>query len=145
MREAQEEKIKDILQNIKVWGRILDIGSGPGFLGRFLDGLFCIDIDKENLKAAPGFKVLASGDFLPFKSGRFDFLFCIDVFHLLNNPNEMKRVLSPSGTAIISIFCNEYNKEFKLKELKSKLKDWNIEREFFAGKKELTAVIFARV
>ena len=69
MEDIQGEKIKGILEKIKPEKRVLDIGSGPGFLQRFIKGSFLVDVDLENLKKATGdaFKVLADGSNLPFK------------------------------------------------------------------------------
>lgn len=147
MEGIQEGKIKEILKNVKPEKRVLDIGCGPGVLGRFIN-CFSVDVDLENLKKAngDGFKVLADGSHLPFKDRSFKTVFCIDTIHLLNSEKiteEIKRLLF-DGTAIISTFCNEYNKSEKLFELKDRFKDFNVEREFFAGEEELDVVIVIR-
>jgi SAM-dependent methyltransferase len=145
MKENQEKKIKEILREIEMKGRILDIGCGPGFLGKDLDNIISIDIDLENLKKTKRLKVLGSGDFLPFKSEKFQTIFCIDTIHLLKNgENEIKKVLSKDGIAIISTFCNKYNKEEKMNWLKEIFRNWKIEKEFIVGEKELDAVAFLR-
>ncbi len=143
MGGIQEKKIKEILRNVKPKKHVLDIGCGPGFLGRFIEGPFSVDVDLENLKKADGFKVLADGSHLPFKDKSFKTVFCIDTIHLLKGTGDIKRVLS-GGTAVVSTFCNEYNKSEKLFELKCRFKDFNVEREFFAGEEELDAVIVVR-
>jgi SAM-dependent methyltransferase len=144
MGGVQEDKIKEILKNVRPENRILDIGCGPGFLERFIN-CFSVDIDLENLKKAngDGLKVLADGSHLPFKDKSFKTVFCIDTIHLLDivkSTGEIERVLS-DGKAVISTFCNEYNKSEKLFELKATFKDFNVERELFAGKGEMDAVI----
>lgn len=141
MREAQDEKIKGILEHVVPKGRVLDIGCGAGFLEKRCHNACAVDIDLENLKKAGATKVLASGDALPFKSKIFDTIFCIDAVHLMRNREELGRVLSNSGRAVISIFCSEYNKREKLQWVKNEFKNWEIEKEFFVGSKELDAVI----
>lgn len=141
MREIQDEKIRGILEHIQLQGRILDIGCGAGFLEKHLSNAYAVDIDLENLKKAGAKKVLASGDALPFKSRIFDTVFCIDAIHLMQNREELERVLSSEGRAIVSTFCNEYSKQEKLQWLKSEFKNWKIQKEFFVGSGELDAVI----
>lgn len=141
MREIQDEKIKGILEHVELEGRILDVGCGAGFLEKHLPSAYAVDIDLENLKKARAKKVLASGDALPFKSKIFDTIFCIDAIHLMRNREELGRVLSSEGRAVISMFCSEYNRQERLEWLKSEFKKLKIQREFFVGSKELDAVI----
>jgi len=141
MGKIQEEKIKGILEHIEPRGRILDLGCGAGFLERHFPDIYAIDLDLENLKKAGERKVLADGNHLPFKSKIFDTIFCIDVIHLIRNREEIWRVLSREGRAVISIFCSRYNRREKLRWLKNQFKNWKIEKEFFVGSEELDAVI----
>ena len=148
MRDTQEEKIKEILKNVQVQKRVLDIGCGPGVLEKFIKDSFLLDTDLENLKKAKGegFKVLADGSHLPFKDRSFKTIFCIDTIHLLDSEKitgEIKRALA-GGTAIITTFCNEYNKPEKMLKLKTPFEEFTIEREFFAGASEIDAVIVVR-
>ncbi|MBU2560085.1 class I SAM-dependent methyltransferase [archaeon] len=148
MEDSQGEKIKEILKNVRPQKRVLDIGCGPGFLENFISDSFMVDTDLENLKKAKGEgnKVLADGSHLPFKDKSFKTIFCIDTIHLLDTEKikeEIKRVLR-GGTAVITAFCNEYNKSEKMSKLREPFEDFNIEREFFAGKREMDAVIVVR-
>ncbi|MBU5557522.1 MAG: class I SAM-dependent methyltransferase [Candidatus Aenigmarchaeota archaeon] len=119
MAKTQREKIRQILERVKVSGTTLDVGSGPGFLE---ERIFAIALDNnpEYLKKFSGPRVLASGDEMPFKSRRFHTVFCIDTIHLLKNPDELVRVLSPKGKLIVTLPCNKWNCERKLKELTDK-------------------------
>ncbi len=141
MGDVQEGKIADILRRVKAKPKILDIGSGPGFLVKKLECVYEVDIDLENLKHAGGVKVLASGTCLPFKSGSFETVFCIDSIHLLKSADDIYRVLGYGGTAVVSTFCNEYNKKEKMSWLKGKMKNWKFEKEFFVGEEEIDAVV----
>ena len=143
MADIQEKKIREILSNVTPEKHGLDIGCGPGFLESFIEDSFSVDVDLENLKKADGFKVLADGSHLPFKDKSFKTVFCIDTIHLLADTGDIKRVLS-DGMAVVSTFCNKYNKSEKLFELKCRFKDFNVESEFFAGEEELDAVIVVR-
>jgi len=144
MEGIQDGKIREILKNVKPEKHVLNIGCGPGFLEKYIRDSFLVDVDLENLKKAngDGFKVLADGSHLPFRDKSFKTVFCIDTIHLLTGEitEEIKRVLS-GGKAVVSTFCNEYNKSEKLFELKERFKDFDLEREFFAGEGEMDAVI----
>lgn len=113
MEGTQMEKIQKILNKLKPEGKILDVGSGPGFLERFVDAV-ATDIDIENLRKAEGLKVLCSGDALPFKDRSFDWVLCLDTLHKLKNADDLKRV---GKKLVVSLFCNEHNVEDKLKDL----------------------------
>ena len=115
MKESQSQKIKQILEKVKPEGKILDVGSGPGFLEEFVDAV-ATDVDLENLKKARGKKVLCTGDALPFKDKSFDWLFCLDTVHKLKNTSDLKRV---GKNLVVSLFCNENNAEEKMEELKA--------------------------
>lgn len=146
MEKNQKAKIAWILEIVQPRGRILDIGSGPGFLEESLPHAIALDIDLENLKKIKGIKILASGDFLPFKSGAIETVFCIDSVHLLKNAKEIERVLQDKGLAIITAFCNEYNKQERLNSLRTLIPETlKIEREAIVrGENELDAVMICR-
>ncbi len=155
MAETQREKAEKILEEIGLQNiegkKILDVGSGPGFLGEMLRkrtrkcfAVSC-DIDLENLKKAGGLKVLASGGFLPFKKA-FDFVFCIDAIHLLGAKRagkELAAALNGSGALVVSAFCNKYNSGAKMKELEDSSGGLKVEKRFLVEtEKESDAVIF---
>lgn len=141
MEDIQLEKINGILMRVNPRGRVLDLGCGAGFLEKFLPGIVVLDIDLENLRKAKGIRVLADGAHLPFKDSAFDTVFCIDFIHLLKKTDELTRVLSNHGQAVVTYFCNEYTKMKRLEELKSRFQDMRVRDEFFTGSKELDAVL----
>lgn len=157
MGETQREKLERILEEIgtdNLEGKnVLDVGSGPGFLNEMLRKtqksgfVVSCDTDIVNLKKASGLKVLASGDFLPFRKA-FDFIFCIDTIHLLDKNRiaaEFAKVLKDNGILVVSAFCNKYNSEEKMKRLEGLLGGFKIEKRFFARtEKEWDAVVVAR-
>lgn len=149
MKETQEEKIKQILKQIKPKGRILDIGCGPGFLEELLENkIFAMDIDKKNIKKCKGIRVIADGNYMPFKDKSFNTVFCIDTIHRFNIekfPVFMKRLLKPNGILIVSTFCNKYDASQKMNWLKNVLYGFEIEKEFFARTDwEMDAVVVAK-
>lgn len=158
MGETQKEKLERILEEVGLENlegkNILDVGSGPGFLSdvlrKSLKSGFVVscDIDLENLKRTGGLKVLASGDFLPFRKA-FDAVFCIDAVHLLDKKRigkEFAKVLNKSGILVVSAFCNKYTSDGKMKELGDILGRFRIEKRFFAkAESEWDAVVLARL
>jgi SAM-dependent methyltransferase len=94
--------------------RVLEVGSGAGnVLARLPGRRFGIDLSKAVLAKArrrlgPGAS-LVRGDAmsLPFADGSFDRVFCSEVLEHVLQPEavvkEMRRVLRPSGTAVISV------------------------------------------
>jgi SAM-dependent methyltransferase len=141
MDDVQFNKIQGILSRVTPRGRVLDLGCGPGFLGRFLPESVALDLDIESLIKAGGDRVRGDARRLPFKDGVFDTVFCIDSLHLFKETEELRRVLSPEGTAIVTLFCSRYTKLERLKELKRWLKGFQIMKEFFVGDLELDAVV----
>ncbi len=155
MAGTQKEKIGRILEEIgknRLKGKkILDVGSGPGFLSGVLDKTSFIissDIDLENVRKINSPRVLASGDFLPFKKA-FEAVFCVDTIHLLDKEIigvEFAKVLKDNGTLVVSAFCNRYSAEEKIKEMKNILNNFEIEKELFVKtENEWDAVIVGRL
>ena len=105
-------------------GRILDVGCGTGVLLARLsasgDGtrLFGIDPVPEMLEVArrrlPAGVELREGsaEQLPYSDGAFDVVVSCSVFHYLADPlgalEEMKRVLAPGGTVVVTDWCADY-------------------------------------
>lgn len=141
MKEVQEDKIAGILERITPYGRVLDLGSGPGFLGRHISGAVALDLDLENLRRAVGPRVLGDARHLPFKNSAFDTVFCIDSVHLFLETRELERVLHPGGKAVVTLFCTRYNRDRRLQELKRRVTGLRIKEEFFVGRRELDAVV----
>ncbi len=158
MSETQNEKLEKIVAEVGIKNiegkNILDVGSGSGFLSGILrkilksGSVISSDIDIVNLEKAKGLKVLASGDFLPFRKV-FDFVFCVDTIHLLDKKKigaEFAKVLKGSGILVVSAFCNKYNSEGKMKELEEALGGFEIKKRFFAkAENEWDAVVVARL
>ena len=123
MKKKQIQKYKDLLEHLPNLSekKILDVGCGPRWLEYFLKKKYKninyvgTDIDyKPNL--------ICSGNFLPFKSNSFDAVFCLDVVHILNEINELKRTLKKGGVLVISepISLFEEDKLNSIKNLKIK-------------------------
>ncbi len=131
--KVQEEKIIKIIEEVKPSGKILDVGCGTGVLERFVNAV-AVDINLEYLKGVKSdIKIIASGDALPFKSEAFDFVFCIDVVHLLKNLQDLVRVLRKHGKLVVSIFCNEQNLEERKEWLRKRISEFEemkIEKSF---------------
>ncbi len=143
MEDVQPRKIDGILRRAPPRGRILDVGCGPGFLEKFIPEAVALDIDLDNLRKVRRKKVLADARYLPFRSSVFDTVFCIDSVHLFEKTDELERVLSPGGKAVITLFCTEYTKEERMEELKKKVRKLRVKEEFFVGDRELDAVVVA--
>ena len=140
MGEEQRKKIEFILSHIEPRGKILDVGAGSGLLSKYLPTV-SIDISPE-VFGAEGPKLLASGTALPFKPSSFDWVFCIDAFHLIGSSEELVRVLKPGGTLVLSQFCSKYDVQQTLKKLEDSLPNCRVsERLFYSGVENEVVVI----
>ena len=78
---------------------------------------------------------VVSNEFLPFEGESFDLVTCIEAFHYVGDPEhgvrEIRRVLRPGGTALISVpFVWEYDRtilehRFTEPELTHLFRDWD--------------------
>lgn len=105
-------------------GRLLDVGCGTGaFLAALAEarspaGLAGVDlapamlaVARARLPAEVGLEV-ASADALPFPDARFDTVASLSAFHFFRRPEaalgEMRRVLRPGGTLVLTDWCDDY-------------------------------------
>lgn len=115
---AEEIALKKLLKG-KHFGKAVDIGGGYGrlcvFLENYADKVVLaepsqqqLDIAKDYLKDHPEIeRKLMQADDLQFEDGSIDLVTMIRVMHHLPDPttefNEIARVLSPDGCAIIEV------------------------------------------
>lgn len=143
-KEIQEEKYKIILQRFPeiFSGLILDIGSGKGYLEKFLAdnkigaNIVCIDIEKPAT-------LLASGDKLPFKDNSFDTVISIDTMHLIKS-KDFERVLKKGGLVLFTLFFNQENCSSKKKLIEEKLSGFEILSSTTAEGRENEYMVLAR-
>jgi SAM-dependent methyltransferase len=107
------------LAGVRAGQRVLDVGCGPGALTAELvarvgaDAVSAVDPSEAFVAAArtryPGVGVQrAAAEDLPFADGAFDAVLAQLVVHFLTDPvaglREMKRVTSPGGTVVASVW-----------------------------------------
>jgi SAM-dependent methyltransferase len=101
-----------------VGGRVLDIGSGDGYLGSLLapkcESVICLEYEKSGVHAAksklsevPNIRVVQGSAYaLPFPDHSFDVVVLADVIEHLEDPDlvilEIARVLKATGTIYVS-------------------------------------------
>lgn len=109
MAEAIVERLGDIARRFP---RSLDLGAHQGGLGRRLlaggttDFLTSCDLAPGLVAAAPGLRLAADEEWLPFKDGSFDLVASAGSLHWVNDlPGaliQMRALLAPGGIAIAS-------------------------------------------
>ena len=122
LKDIQRHKLMaaQLVRNIPVGGRVLEIAPGPGYfcielakLGNYqITGLDIsksfVEISQKNAAAAGIKAEFRQGDAanMPFEKDSFDFLFCQAAFKNFSQPvkaiAEMYRVLRPGGVGVIS-------------------------------------------
>ena len=100
LRRYYERDIFDRIRAELKPGRILELGSGPGFFAADRPEIVAMDIT-----AGPRSNVVADAHVLPFQNAAFANVVGIDVFHHLARPgqvlSEVARVLSPDGRLVL--------------------------------------------
>lgn len=126
-RLIQYAKYKQMLDDIDIYGRILDIGCGTGLLLEYLKDrdidaeLIGVDISMNMLKQCSGYMVLmADAEHLPFSNKSFDFVFSFTMLQNLPTKNinffsEVNRVLKPQSTFVLTTLRKKYNENIQFK------------------------------
>lgn len=94
-KEEQLNKIKIIKKNLKVSGKLLDIGAGTGISTKpFMKDADCISLDpnEEMLKQSPAKQVIGKAESLPFKENTFDVIISVTSFHHFNLQKAVKEI-----------------------------------------------------
>jgi ubiquinone/menaquinone biosynthesis C-methylase UbiE len=150
--------------------RTLDYGCGEGYgtaiLAKNASSVVGVDVDPEAIKHSKDlyadfsnatFQRLESS-LLPFPDGHFDFITCFEVIEHVTNQeeilSELSRVLSPTGTLLISTpnkaeysdlnnYSNEFHvKEFYIDEFRSFLKSEFAHVSFLGQRLVATSLVF---
>ncbi len=142
LQRQKYEGIFSVIDKGFLSGLMLDIGSGNGYLEKFLADvdvkLVGLDIDKD---AKP--EVIGDGNVLPFRSECFDAVVSIDTMHLIKG-NDFSRVLKRNGIVLLATFFNDSNYEERKNMLKEKLDGFDIIHEFEIRGRENEFVIVAK-
>lgn len=141
MGEVQRRKIEFLLSAVRPGGLVLDVGAGPGFLSEYIP-VVSVDVS-EAVLSAKGYRVIGSGNRLPFKTGTFDFVFCLDAFHFLSGAGELERVLKHGGKLVISQFTTRYDEGKTLYEIEKTLESTRPVDRFFLRDPEPEVVLVA--
>lgn len=100
LRQYYQSDIFDRIWSEVRPGRILELGSGPGFFAADRPDVIAVDI-----AAGPRTNVVADAHALPFQNQSFGTIVGIDVFHHLARPgqvlDEAARLLEPDGRLIL--------------------------------------------
>lgn len=123
--KEQEDKLKKISHLLK--GKILDIGAGTGIVARHFKNVVSIDPCKEMLNQAPGKKVVATAENIPFKRGDFDTIVSLTALHHTNIDKVIKEIkrLKPKNMVLTILkrsnkceeIVNKLKKEFDMEEI----------------------------
>jgi ubiquinone/menaquinone biosynthesis C-methylase UbiE len=113
---VENQRIKTVVRFIKAEPQdfILEVGCGAGYVLEKIPAgfLFGIDISEHILKKAyirlgnRVFLTKSNAEYLPFKDGSFDKVYCTEVVEHVYNPQrlieEMIRVVKPEGSIVLS-------------------------------------------
>ncbi len=160
MKSTQEKKYREIIldfilpMNSEIdlnKDRVLDIGIGKGWFEKKLrergieSKITGLDVDKTDMAVEGIDFVIGDGDNMPFEDSSFDFVISFDTVHLLKKPEEIERVVSKGGYALISTHCNERNFKSKGDKVKS-LFDMEVLKEGIVGdpSEEMSYVVLFR-
>jgi len=132
-REVQYSKFQEMLANLVLKGKILDLGCGTGLLGEFLDRkLIGVDVSFGMLKSGENREYFVQGDMenLPFNDNTFDivlsFSAVMNLADLKKGLLEAKRIIKKNGLFIVTLlekrftnkFLEDLNELFELQEIK---------------------------
>lgn len=115
----QLDKYDIMSEYFPIYSKALDLGCGTGLLSKKLKNLIGIDISLEMLKIAKtGEKVIqAQCESIPFKNNSFDTIFSFSAIQSTDNLektiNEIKRVLIPQGTLILTVIKRKLDKNLR--------------------------------
>jgi ubiquinone/menaquinone biosynthesis C-methylase UbiE len=128
--------VADLAATLPAGARVLDVGTGPGFLLRYLAGqrpdlqLWGVDLSSGMIRQArrprgaaslpaPPRLLVAAAQALPFPAGVFDHALATFSLHIWQQPltglQEMVRVLRPGGAA----WVYELRRQASLRELRA--------------------------
>lgn len=107
------ERVATVVTNDTETDRVLDVGTGPGILPRYLADRVDAEIDafdRTRALVAYGAQhhdatnfMVADAYHIPVRNNVYDLVTCTGVFHALDEPvdmlNEVYRVLAPDGEA----------------------------------------------
>jgi len=146
--EQQREIASDLAVRVD-HGRILDVGTGPGYLllelrrlNRSLE-LFGLDISpamvdlaRRNLPEHDAVIKLGSIQFAPFDDNFFDLITCTGSFYLWDQPvdclNDVFRILKPGHAAILFETYRDCDRNAVRRAIAGNLRDENLARRLIA-------------
>ena len=116
---AQRTSLSVLASHVTPGARVLDLGTGSGALGRFLQSHGTSEVDGVTYNAAeadaarPGYRHIVVADLdeggwaQHFAGTRYDFIVCADVLEHLKRPEQVlaacRDLLAPAGRLLISI------------------------------------------
>lgn len=141
IRWVETRRVTAILAalNVSLNDQVLEVGCGAGnvLVQVSAASRYGVDISRTVLRSAkrrlgPAGLSLAAGECLPYLDACFDKVYCSEVLEHVLNPNavidEMKRVLRPGGTLVLSV-----PNEKIINRCKSLLSAAGLHRRFFSS------------